>query len=96
MQPRSAPADQRPASVENASYRWAYTVLMFGVLASVTYRGFVFQQQCWDLLALVVLSGAVSTFYEYNQTAPSSRTIMAAVLAIIIAGVIGAALVLLI
>jgi hypothetical protein len=96
MQPRSAPADKRPAAVENASYRWAYGVLVFGVLASVTYRGFVFQQESWDLLALVVLSGAVSAFYDYNQGALSSRTIRAAALAIIIAVVVGVALMLLI
>jgi hypothetical protein len=88
MQPRSAPADKRPATV-NASYRWAYMVLVFGVLASVAYRGFVFQQQSWDLLALVVVSGAVSTFYEYNQAVISSRRIMLAGLAIVIAVVIG-------
>jgi hypothetical protein len=96
MQSRSAPSDKRPATVENASYRWAYGVLAFGVLASVAYRGFVLQQESWDLLALVVLSGAVSAIYDYNQAALSSRTIMAAALAIVIAVAVGVALMLLI
>jgi hypothetical protein len=94
MQPRSAPADQRPSTIENASYRWAYGVLAFGVLASVAYRGFALQQQSWDLLALVVLSGAVSAIYDYRQAALSSRTITAAALAIIIAVMVGAAMLL--
>jgi hypothetical protein len=93
MQPRSVPSDKRPTTA-NDSYRLAYGVLAFGILASVTYRGFVLQQESWDLLALVVLSGAVSAIYDYNQAALSRRTIMAAALAIIIAVVVGVALLL--
>ena len=96
MQPRSVPSDKRPATVDHTNYRLAYGLLAFGVLASVAYRGFVLQQESWDLLALVVLSGAISTIYGYQQAALSRRTLTELGLAIVIAVVIGAAFMLLI
>jgi hypothetical protein len=56
MQPRGMPSDKRPTPADNANYRLAYGVLAFGVLASVAYRGFVFEQDNWDLLLLVMAS----------------------------------------
>jgi hypothetical protein len=53
--------DERTVVVENESYRWAYLFLSFGVLLVLIYRSFVRQESAWDLLALVVLAGAVGT-----------------------------------
>ena len=49
--------DERTTAVENASYRWAYLVLSFGLLLIVAFRSFVYGESAWDLLALVVLGG---------------------------------------
>jgi 1,4-dihydroxy-2-naphthoate octaprenyltransferase len=64
MKDQSIIHDERTVTVENSSYRWAYLLLSFGLLAIVAYRGFVRQESNWDLLALVVLSGFVTTLYQ--------------------------------
>lgn len=51
-------------TVENASYRWSYLFLSFGLLGIVAFRSFIFDQASWDLLALVILSGAVNAAYQ--------------------------------
>ncbi len=56
--------DERTIAVENASYRLAYCVLQFGVLISVAYRGLMFDQACWDLLGLVILTGWIAMAYQ--------------------------------
>jgi len=64
MNNQSVSRDERTSVVENASYRVAYLVMSFGLLASVAYRGFVLQQSSWDLLALVILGGATTTLLK--------------------------------
>jgi len=59
--------DERTVAVENASYRWGYLFVSFAVLVSVAYRAFALKQTSWDLLALVVIGGLVTTAYQRNQ-----------------------------
>lgn len=56
--------DERAFAVAGVSYRLAWMVLAFGVLASVAVRSLVLHQAAWDLLALVVVSGWVSYLYQ--------------------------------
>lgn len=56
--------DERTVAVENASYRLTYMFLAFGLLGVVAVRSFVWKETSWDLLALVVVSGFVSTGYQ--------------------------------
>ena len=64
MMPSPTGRDDPTASVENASFRWAYLVMSFGLLGLVAYRSFFWRESPWDLLALVVLGGAVSAAYQ--------------------------------
>ena len=64
MTARVIERDERTMSVENASYRFAFLLLSFGVLLSVAYRSFVLQQTAWDLMALVIVSGVVASGYQ--------------------------------
>jgi hypothetical protein len=84
-------SDERTVAVENASYRWAYLVLSFGLLASVAWRGFVRHETAWDLLALVVVGGVVATAYQGTRRVLSRRWALAAVAAAVVA-VVAAAL----
>jgi hypothetical protein len=95
MNNQSVSRDERTIVVENASYRIAYLVISFGLLASVAYRGFVLQQSSWDLLALVILGGATATMYQGTMKVLSRRWIIATVATIIIAGLIAVAFVIL-
>ena len=93
MNNQSVSRDERTTVVENASYRVAYLVMSFGLLASVAYRGFVLRQSSWDLLALVILGGATATMYQGTSKVLSRRWIMATVVTLVIAGLLAAAFV---
>ena len=66
--------DERTVAVENASYRWGYLLLAFGLLLSTAYRSFVRAESSWDLLALVVLSGVVTTAFQWRRRTLSRRS----------------------
>jgi hypothetical protein len=82
--------DERTVATENASYRWAYLILSFGLLVSTAYRSFALHESAWDLLALVILGGAVTTLYQGKGRVLSRRwaiaSAAAAVIALIFAG----------
>lgn len=65
--------DERTVAVENASFRYGYLVLSYGLLLAVTYRSFGQGEQSWDLLGLVVLGGAIATAYQGRQRVLVSR-----------------------
>jgi hypothetical protein len=92
MAARVIERDERTMSVENASYRWAFLLLAFGVLLSVAYRSFVLEEAAWDLMALVVVSGGVASGYQAASRAiPASwlgRVLIAAAIAAVIAAVV--------
>ena len=86
--------DERTVATENASYRWAYLVLSFGLLVSTAYRSFVRHESSWDLIALVILGGAVAIFYQGRARVLSRRWAVASGAAALLALVIAIALVL--
>jgi hypothetical protein len=87
---RLMPRDERETGVDLAADRLAYLVLSFGLLAVVAYRGFVDHAASWDLLGLVVLSGAVGTAYRLRQRVVSRRWESVAMASVAVALVIGA------
>ena len=93
MNNKSVSRDERTSVVENTSYRIAYLVMSYGLLASVAYRGFVLQQSSWDLLALVILGGITATMYQGINKVLSRRwiitTLVTLVIAVLLAVVIG-------
>ena len=80
--------DERTISVENSSYRWAYLFLSFGLLALVAYRSFAERQSNWDLLALVVAGGIVTTLYQAFHRVLTRRWLWMAVVTFFVAAVI--------
>lgn len=95
MIPMTAQRDERTLTVENASYRWAYLVLSFGLLLDVAYRSFARQESAWDLLALVILGGAVATAYQGTHHVLTPRWAMLAAVTMLVAGLIAAGVALL-
>ena len=85
--------DERTVATENASYRWAYLVLSFGLLVSTAWRSFVRNESSWDLLALVILGGVVSSAYQGGQQVLTRRWGALSIVSIVIALAIGAVLV---
>ncbi len=84
--------DERTISVENASYRYGYLFLSFGLLLIVAFRSFFYQEAAWDLMGLVILGGLVTTLYQASNKIFSRRllalSIIIAVLAALVALVI--------
>jgi len=95
MTTRPIARDERTVATENASYRWAYLVLSFGLLLSVAYRGLVLGEAAWDLLALVVAGGAVAARYQGRHRVLSRPWVVASVGGALLAAIVAAALVLL-
>ena len=88
MTARPVLRDERTVAAENASYRWAYLVLSFGLLAAVAWRSFVAGEPAWDLLALVVVGGGVAAVRQGRANVLTSRwTLLALVAALLAAGV---------
>jgi hypothetical protein len=81
--------DERTIAVEHASYRWAYLVLSYGLLLSVMYRSVMRHEASWDLLALVVLGGAVSALYQGSFRVLSRRWLLLSAAAALMALVLG-------
>ena len=92
MKNRSVIRDERTITIENASYRWAYLLLSFGLLASVAYRSFIRRESSWDLLALVILGGLVTTLYQRTRKVLSRRWALVAVTTALIAGAMALAI----
>ena len=84
--------DERTVLVENASFRWAYLVMSFGLLGLVAYRSLLWRESPWDLLLLAILGGAVPAAYQgYHQVLTNRwalKMFAAAVVGAIIAGLL--------
>jgi len=66
---QGAKRDERTVAVDNASYRWAYRVLFFGLLLDCLYRHKVRNEDIGDLLALAGVSVAVIAVYLIRHKA---------------------------
>ncbi len=82
--------DERTLLVENASYRWGYLFLAYGLLAIAGFRGLVQREASWELLALVVLSGGVTALYQARKRVLSRRWAAVVLGAVILAAVLAA------
>jgi len=87
--------DERTTAVENQSYRLAYQVIAYGLLAIVAYRGFFRQESSWDLLGLVILSSGIATLYQGRQKIFTRRSIWMMAVSAVAAAVLAVVLVLL-
>ena len=88
--PSPVERDERTTAVENASYRWSYLFVSYGLLVLVAFRDFVKHEAAWDLLLLTVLGGVVGTVYQKKQQVLSRQWVMTVFLVIAIAVVLGA------
>lgn len=86
--------DERTTAVENAGYRWAYLFLSFGILLIVAVRGAVNGEASWDLMALVVLGGAVHFAFRTLHRALYKRLAVRVAIALIAGGLLAVVLVL--
>ncbi|HZP84402.1 MAG TPA: hypothetical protein VFB21_22400 [Chthonomonadaceae bacterium] len=77
--------DERTIFIENASYRWAYLFLSFGLLGIVAYRSFSERQSNWDMLILVIAGGLVTTLYQAVHRVLTRRWLWTAIATFLVA-----------
>lgn len=93
INPLSIERDERMLAVENASYRWAYLFLSFGLLLDVVYRSTTLHENSWDLMALVILGGVAATAYQGAHRVLTRRSAMLALVMMLVAAVVAATIV---
>lgn len=84
--------DERTAAVENASFRWAYLFLSFGLLVLVVVRSFRHGESPWDLLALVICGGVLTSAYQGYHQVLSRRWGLACLVTVAAAAALAAAI----
>jgi hypothetical protein len=82
--------DERTVVVEDASYRFAYIFITYALLLDVLYRSLVRQEASWELLAIVILGGAVSTLYQWRHKILTFHSSMLAAVTFGVAGIVAA------
>lgn len=87
---RPVECDERAVAVANASYRWAYTVQAFGLLAVMAFPSLTHQEAERDLFGVMVLGGAVATGYQIAQRTVGRRWLAYAAMAVLSAAAIAA------
>lgn len=85
MTPRGVERDERTVAVENAGYRWSYLVVSFGLLGLTAYRSLIRHEAAWDLLALVMLGGAVNALFQGFQRVLYRRWIVVTIITFAVA-----------
>ena len=93
--------DERIVAIENAAYKWAYSLLAWPLVIDALYRQKVRHEEVGDLIALIVASGAFGMLYMIKKQAmvlnwpwTSSKTVVvfavcvvAAILVAVLAGI---------
>ena len=92
MTERAVERDERTVVVENASYRWAYIFLTYGLLVIVTCRGLAYEESNWDLMGLVIAGGLVATVYQAAHKVLSRRFVWVGLATMLLAAGVGAAI----
>lgn len=80
--------DERTISIENSSYRWAYLLLSFGLLATIAYRSRVGHESNWDLMALVIAAGMIATLHQAFHRVLTRRWALVSAATLVIAAVV--------
>jgi hypothetical protein len=60
-------SDDRSAVILRGN-TWAYNFIALGLLLDIMYRAMTFREAAWDLLALVIASGAISLVYAARHS----------------------------
>ena len=88
--PHTVQRDERTVAVENASYRWAYGLLVYALLVDVMCRAWFRNEAAWDLMAMVVMGGVVASVYQARQRILTQGWVMKVVLVGCVTAVIAA------
>ena len=86
--------DERAVEIEKSSYSLAYKIMAFAILADVAYRSLIRGESPWDLMAIVIGAGLISTLYQLRQRVWTRGWVRTAIMAFALAAIIAAAILL--
>lgn len=67
MKNQSTPQNTYDEAAKQTSYRMAYVVMSFGLLAVIAYRGFFLKQNSWELFAVILAGGLTAALYQRSK-----------------------------
>jgi hypothetical protein len=82
--------DERTDAVENASYRLAYLFIAFALLLDVAYRSLMRRESPWELLAIVIVGGAISAAHQGRHKVLTGHSFKVFALTFAAAGIVAA------
>lgn len=83
--------DERTIFVENKSFSLGYIFMGFALLFDIMYRSFKLGQSSFDLFAIIIMSGLISTVYQLKHKILNKgwvKTIMIAIFIAIITSIL--------
>jgi hypothetical protein len=80
--------DERTTIVETASYALAYKFIGFALLFDVAYRAYAKGESSWDLLAIIIISGLLTTAYQLRNKILNKGWVNTFILTIALAGLV--------
>lgn len=88
MSSKKVEKDERTTYVENQSYRYGYLVLSFGILIDILYRSIQFNEDPWDLFAVIFLGGLITMGHQYRNRILTENWLKAVGLVIVISAIV--------
>ena len=73
MNPENICQDERTLAIRNKSFRIAYALLAYGLLADILARAFIRHEVNWDLVVLVLAAGLFAKSYQVANKAVVPR-----------------------
>lgn len=86
--------DERTITVENSSFSLGYKFVCFALLFDVAYRSFKNGETSWDLMAIVILSGVLTTAYQFRNKILNRGLARNFILAVTVASIVAVLIVL--
>lgn len=73
---------------------WGLNFLLFALLADTVYRGLVYHEAAWDLLALIFISGMINAVYaaRHHVLVFNRKSVMVLVISAVVAAIVAAVL----
>jgi hypothetical protein len=96
MTARPVDRDERTIAVQNATFKWGYLLVTYGLLASIAWRAFGKGEQSWDLLALVIGSGLLMTALQARERTIGWRATALTIAAVVIGAAVPVVMLLLV
>ena len=81
--------DERTVFVENKSHSLGYIFMSFALLFDILYRSMKLGQSSFDLLAIIVLGGIITTIYQVTNKILNRAWAKSILLAIFLSAFIG-------